>query len=121
MKYAYYPGCCMHATAQEYDSSWRAVAEALNIELAEMSGWNCCGTVHATNVGRLVSIGLAALNARDVSGAKRLLNDTGAIAYAMSVAAAYAQRAVQSLEPLPASDAKDSLAELAELVVTKET
>lgn len=62
MRYAYYPGCCMHATAQEYDSSWRAVAEALGIELAEMPGWNCCGTVHATNVGRLVSIGLAARN-----------------------------------------------------------
>lgn len=63
MKYAYYPGCSLHGgSAKEYDSSWRAVAGALGIELAEMPGWSCCGTVHATSVGRLLSLGLAARN-----------------------------------------------------------
>ena len=62
MKYAYYPGCSLDATASEYDDSWRAVAGALGIELTEMPGWSCCGTAHATNVGRRLSLGLAARN-----------------------------------------------------------
>lgn len=62
MKYAYYPGCSLHGTAKEYDISWRAVAEALGIELVEMPEWNCCGTVHAVSVDRLLATGLAARN-----------------------------------------------------------
>jgi heterodisulfide reductase subunit B len=60
--YAYYPGCSLHASAQEYDASWRAVCEHLGIELAEMDDWNCCGTVHATTVDRTMSVALAARN-----------------------------------------------------------
>jgi heterodisulfide reductase subunit B len=60
--YAYYPGCSLHASAQEYDSSWRAVCEHLGIELAEMDNWSCCGTVHATTVDRTMSVALAARN-----------------------------------------------------------
>ena len=62
MRYAYYPGCSLHASASEYDASWRAVAEALSIELVEMPDWSCCGTVHATSMGRRLSVGLAARN-----------------------------------------------------------
>ena len=62
MKYAYYPGCSLHASAREYDISWRAVCERLNIELAEMEDWSCCGTVHATSVDRLLALALAARN-----------------------------------------------------------
>lgn len=62
MKFAYYPGCSLSAGAKEYDMSWRAVCEALGIELAEMENWSCCGTVHATNVDRTVSYALAARN-----------------------------------------------------------
>ena len=60
--YAYYPGCSLHASAQEYDASWRAVCEHLGIELAEMEDWSCCGTVHATTVNRTMSVALAARN-----------------------------------------------------------
>lgn len=62
MKYAYYPGCSLHASAKEYDISWRAVCGELGLELAEMEDWSCCGTVHATSVGRLLALGLAARN-----------------------------------------------------------
>ena len=62
MKYAYYPGCSLHAGAKEYDMSWRAVCQVLGIELAEMENWNCCGTVHATNMDLQVSYALAARN-----------------------------------------------------------
>ena len=60
--YAYYPGCSLHASAQEYDASWRAVCEQLGIQLSEMDDWNCCGTVHATTVDRTMSVALAARN-----------------------------------------------------------
>jgi heterodisulfide reductase subunit B len=62
VRYAYYPGCSLHAGAKEYDTSWRAVCETLGIELVEMENWSCCGTVHATNVDRVLSLALAARN-----------------------------------------------------------
>ena len=62
MRYAYYPGCSLHAGAAEYDTSLRAVFGALDIELAEMEDWSCCGTVHATNVDRTLAYALAARN-----------------------------------------------------------
>ena len=36
-RYAYYPGCSLHASAQEYDASWRAICEHLGIELVELT------------------------------------------------------------------------------------
>ena len=62
MKLAYYPGCSLHVGAREYDMSWRAICELLDIELAEMENWSCCGTVHATNIDREISHALAARN-----------------------------------------------------------
>lgn len=62
LKYAYYPGCSLHASAREYDISWRAVCGRLGIELAEMMDWSCCGTVHATSVDLLTATALAARN-----------------------------------------------------------
>lgn len=44
---AYYPGCSLHATSPEFNTSTKAVAEALNLELIEPDGWNCCGSSSA--------------------------------------------------------------------------
>jgi len=41
--FSYYPGCSVKATNKAYDSSTRAVAQALGIELEELDDWNCCG------------------------------------------------------------------------------
>ena len=62
MRYAYYPGCSLSASASEYDISWRAVSESLGIELVEMPEWSCCGTVHGASVSRRLAVGLAARN-----------------------------------------------------------
>jgi len=43
-KYAYYPGCSLHSTGSEYDVSFRAVCEKLDIDIEEVKGWICCGT-----------------------------------------------------------------------------
>ncbi len=56
MKYAYFPGCSLHATAKEYDTSTRAACEALGIELVELEDWNCCGATAAYAVDRLLSL-----------------------------------------------------------------
>jgi len=56
MKYAYFPGCSLHATAQEYDMSMRAICQVLGIELVELEDWNCCGATAAYAVDRLLSV-----------------------------------------------------------------
>jgi heterodisulfide reductase subunit B len=60
MKLAYYPGCVSLSTGKEMDVSTRAVCAALEIELEELSDWNCCGATHVSN--ELVAAGLAARN-----------------------------------------------------------
>ncbi|MFC2069803.1 CoB--CoM heterodisulfide reductase iron-sulfur subunit B family protein [Chloroflexota bacterium] len=51
LKYSYYPGCSLEATAKEYDMSMREVAKMLDVELIELKDWNCCGASsgHCTN------------------------------------------------------------------------
>jgi heterodisulfide reductase subunit B len=43
LKYTYFPGCSLHATAKEYDISAQSACRALGIRLEEIKGWNCCG------------------------------------------------------------------------------
>lgn len=51
MKLAYYPGCSLEGTALDYDRSIKDICGKLNIELAEITDWNCCGasSAHMTN------------------------------------------------------------------------
>ena len=51
MRYAYYPGCSLEATAREYDLSMRAVCRDLGVELEDIPDWSCCGASsgHCTN------------------------------------------------------------------------
>ncbi len=39
----YFPGCTLSTKAKNYDRSARAVAEALDLTLEELSEWQCCG------------------------------------------------------------------------------
>ncbi len=61
MKLAYYPGCTLHGTALEYDSSTKAVSKAAGIELMEIDDWNCCGALEAI-FDKELSMGLSARN-----------------------------------------------------------
>jgi len=47
MKLAYYPGCTLHGTANEYDISMKAVFKELGLELIEIPDWVCCGATSA--------------------------------------------------------------------------
>lgn len=56
----YFPGCSLHATAREFDESLRAVAPLLDLELAEIDDWACCGATSAHATNHLLSIALPA-------------------------------------------------------------
>lgn len=62
MKYTYYPGCSLEATAKEYDISTRAVMRELGVELEELKDWTCCGASAAETVSYLLSLVLPARN-----------------------------------------------------------
>ncbi len=44
---AYYPGCSLHATSPEFNTSTQAVCKALDLTLIEPDGWLCCGSSSA--------------------------------------------------------------------------
>jgi heterodisulfide reductase subunit B len=46
----YYPGCSLHSMAREFDHSFKAAAEALDVELVEPEGWTCCGSSPAHHI-----------------------------------------------------------------------
>lgn len=62
MRYLYYPGCSLEGTAKEYDIATRALMQGLEVELAEIEGWTCCGASAAPGVSRLLALSLAARN-----------------------------------------------------------
>jgi len=62
MKYTYYPGCSLEATAKEYDISTRAVVKELGVEFEELKDWNCCGASAVETVSYLLSLVLPARN-----------------------------------------------------------
>ena len=55
---AYYPGCSLHGTSGEFDSSFKATARALGLTLQEIPGWECCGNTAAHSINRLLSTAL---------------------------------------------------------------
>lgn len=62
MSYAYYPGCSLHSTAEEYDRSFRKVCAKLGVEIDEVKDWVCCGSTPAHATSHLLSIALPAHN-----------------------------------------------------------
>jgi heterodisulfide reductase subunit B len=62
LKYAYYPGCSLEATAREYDLSVRAVCARLDIELVELPDWSCCGASSGHNTNRRLAHALVGRN-----------------------------------------------------------
>ena len=59
-KLAYYPGCSLHSTSKELDSSFDGSMAKLDVDLAEIPGWQCCGNTAAHSVNRLLAAALPA-------------------------------------------------------------
>jgi succinate dehydrogenase cytochrome b subunit len=72
-RYAYYPGCLASLSAKELDTSTRAVAAKLGVELVEMESTTCCGAgdIHEAKPDYYLH-----LNARILSQAEQLGCDT---------------------------------------------
>jgi len=62
MKYGYYPGCSLLSSAVEYDQSARAVLGALDVELAPIDDWVCCGATPAHATSHRLSRALPAIS-----------------------------------------------------------
>lgn len=88
MKYAYFPGCCYHTSAKEYEVSTRSVSKKAGLELVEIPDWNCCGSTAAHGKSRLLSL---ALPARSLAKAEEMGLDVTA-----SCAACFQRLAVAS-------------------------
>jgi succinate dehydrogenase / fumarate reductase cytochrome b subunit len=72
-RYAYYPGCLASLSAKELDTSTRAVAIKLGVELVDMESTTCCGAgdIHEAKPEYYLH-----LNARILSQAEALGCDT---------------------------------------------
>jgi heterodisulfide reductase subunit B len=62
MKYLFYPGCSMHASALEYQISMLAVLKELGAEVQELEDWTCCGASVASVMSDLLGLTLPARN-----------------------------------------------------------
>ena len=62
MKYCYFPGCSLEASAVAYAQSIQAITNELGIELVELEDWNCCGTSPYSSVDELLACCVSARN-----------------------------------------------------------
>ena len=62
MKYTYYPGCSLEASAKNYDESVRFVFKSLGQELVDLEDWNCCGATYYMSTKETISMVISARN-----------------------------------------------------------
>jgi len=62
LKVSYYPGCSLHSTGLEYEESTQEVCQILDIELNELTDWNCCGAGSAHSTDEVLAIELPVRN-----------------------------------------------------------
>ncbi|MGL6226340.1 MAG: CoB--CoM heterodisulfide reductase iron-sulfur subunit B family protein [Thermoguttaceae bacterium] len=60
--FGYYPGCALHGSSCDYETSVRAVLGKLGVTLTEMNDWICCGATAAHSVNQKLSTALPARN-----------------------------------------------------------
>ncbi|MGQ9556789.1 MAG: CoB--CoM heterodisulfide reductase iron-sulfur subunit B family protein [Desulfurispora sp.] len=81
MRWVYYPGCCYHTSAREYDQSTRVLCQKLGIELVDVPDWNCCGSTAAHGTSHLLALSLAARNLVKAAGIGREVMTSCAACY----------------------------------------
>ncbi|MFH2102729.1 MAG: heterodisulfide reductase-related iron-sulfur binding cluster [Chloroflexota bacterium] len=72
---AYYPGCALHATSPEFNTSTKAVCETLGIKLVEPKGWICCGSsaAHRASPEEAIRLPMENLRIIEQSGFKEVV------------------------------------------------
>ncbi len=61
-RYAYYPGCSITKNAAAYGVSTEAIVRTLDIDLHEITDWNCCGASEYFSINQLPAYALVARN-----------------------------------------------------------
>src|SRR5665648_1171242 len=64
---AYYPGCSLRHSAEEFDSTTRTLLKALDIDVQEVPDWTCCGASPAHMTDHLLAQALATRNLRQAA------------------------------------------------------
>jgi succinate dehydrogenase / fumarate reductase cytochrome b subunit len=74
-RYAYYPGCLASLSQKELDSSTRAIARKLEIELVEMPSVTCCGAgdIHEAKPDYYLHISARILGQAEQTGCDTIL------------------------------------------------
>jgi len=62
MNLAYYPGCALHGSSNDYEQSLQACLETLDVQLNEIEDWICCGATAAHSLNQKLAIALPARN-----------------------------------------------------------
>jgi heterodisulfide reductase subunit B len=62
VKIGYYPGCALHGSSNDYEQSLRACLSHLDVELAEIEDWMCCGATAAHSLNHKLAQALPARN-----------------------------------------------------------
>jgi heterodisulfide reductase subunit B len=62
MSYGYYPGCSLSRSASPYDTSTKAIADPLGIDLVEVDDWNCCGATEYIAINKTAAYALVGRN-----------------------------------------------------------
>jgi heterodisulfide reductase subunit B len=75
MTLGFYPGCSLKGSSREYAESVLTVAKAFDINLEEISDWNCCGATAAHNMNKVLSLALPAriLSLAEKQGLKEIV------------------------------------------------
>ena len=60
MKVSYFPGCTLYTTGKGFDNAVRASANAVGLDLVELSEWNCCGATFPLIVDNMLELAAAA-------------------------------------------------------------
>jgi heterodisulfide reductase subunit B2 len=68
VRYTFYPGCSLDATAKDFHVSTLAVAGKIGLEMPEMEDWICCGSTAAHSSDPLLADALPAQNLRAAKG-----------------------------------------------------
>jgi heterodisulfide reductase subunit B2 len=70
-----YPGCSLKGSSREYAESVLTVAKAFDVNLEEISDWNCCGATAAHNINKELSLALPAriLSLSEKQGLKEIV------------------------------------------------
>lgn len=61
-EYLFYPGCSLHRNARSYLDGLMAVRDQLQIELTELTDWNCCGATEYFAIHHLAACALIGRN-----------------------------------------------------------